>query len=994
MSEEISPISTAKSVFLVEPHAGWRDILKNALRARGWSISPNSLGEDSAPKDLQLLEVAVLQVVHDLELIVINVDPCEGFDAWDLASRLHLNPGHNVPIAILSFLDRETLLRKKEAEDEKTRCAMNAVLNSIALHDNQRGPVELIQLPECLQDLFIRLQSICSRREEGVRAAISQGVSELQPPVEPESFSPIPKWRFIVIDDWLDVPLASVHGNPLPNRIKRIKELAAMAGCEIKPLGGHFARRLFDQRREGPPEEIEDADLDAVFVDLVFGEGKQGGVDLSRLGLEIIRLIHEWRPEIPVFALSVKSDPGALVEAIQHGAQWYFAKYDPGNDEEKDFLEAHWSQHGHGQQRLGLPETELERTLSAYYFRSTGESEGCDAIRDFLEDRIGFEEQVRKVNQWEETSAILRALFKGCSRLCLVKAPVSGYSANWAVFVRPERRAPGGGPNVRDNVKLVKIGNRFDMRNEKKGFDSIIDGYVDNFLGIVRNQYAEAGDLAGIVYSSVGPSRDYIPGKERFPKGLGAIIRDLLKGAGRPAKLPAATGAPDRIQLRTAIWREIHTHLERTYSQILEGFYRDAKRYSQHKILCEYGLLLPPLLTLSFAEAAGGGAASIDIEKLAESATTGGAAMPRWRDFKDMVTLKNGRVYETQRANHIKRAGRQAGLIRLYDRETQLKFDVRYPTGSNQLAAAQSFSLLASDPRLRRGKRLNLTGRVEGTQILDLQNKITEIPVKAQEPLKAAYGALLEPIFCAFETAAKTSESLQQFGFGGISLIEPIGFLEKRISYATRVDMTRSRIHGDLNLDNILISGDGTRAAASWLIDFAKTQPLGHTAFDFVKLEVELRTQILSDFLCNEIDREIGRGAISREDAYREWLGKWLGWEMNLPYPPPLDGNYQRQIIEGLEKWLDDGVPPEQAYLLATILSIRSLASCKVGILYEEYLYSLFFYSLAALKFPNLVDREKSASAPLPRLMAYLHAAVACSRIAKLDKQRGTTESG
>jgi hypothetical protein len=95
-----------------------------------------------------------------------------------------------------------------------------------------------------------------------------------------------------------------------------------------------------------------------------------------------------------------------------------------------------------------------------------------------------------------------------------------------------------------------------------------------------------------------------------------------------------------------------------------------------------------------------------------------------------------------------------------------------------------------------------------------------------------------------------------------------------------------------------------------------------------------------------------------------------------------------------LEKWLDDGVPPEQAYLLATILSIRSLASCKVGILYEEYLYSLFFYSLAALKFPNLVDREKSASAPLPRLMAYLHAAVACSRIAKLDKQRGTTESG
>lgn len=52
---------------------------------------------------------------------------------------------------------------------------------------------------------------------------------------------------------------------------------------------------------------------------------------------------------------------------------------------------------------------------------------------------------------------------------------------------------------------------------------------------------------------------------------------------------------------------------------------------------------------------------------------------------------------------------------------------------------------------------------------------------------------------------------------------------------------TRSIIHGDLNVENVLVGPGGF----VWLIDFAHTRQ-GHTLFDFVHLEMELITQVIA----------------------------------------------------------------------------------------------------------------------------------------------------
>lgn len=76
-------------------------------------------------------------------------------------------------------------------------------------------------------------------------------------------------------------------------------------------------------------------------------------------------------------------------------------------------------------------------------------------------------------------------------------------------------------------------------------------------------------------------------------------------------------------------------------------------------------------------------------------------------------------------------------------------------------------------------------------------------------------------------------------------LPNPIFCLDRLLS--CRISGTRSIIHGDLNLENILI-GPGKLV---WLIDFAATRK-GHTLFDFARLEVELATQVIAEMFADQ----------------------------------------------------------------------------------------------------------------------------------------------
>ena len=125
---------------------------------------------------------------------------------------------------------------------------------------------------------------------------------------------------------------------------------------------------------------------------------------------------------------------------------------------------------------------------------------------------------------------------------------------------------------------------------------------------------------------------------------------------------------------------------------------------------------------------------------------------------------------------------------------------------------------------------------------------------------------------------------------------------------------TISIVHGDLNINNILID----QFYNPWLIDFAKTLKNGHTAFDFVELEVDIKRFILSEIMdVSEL--------ISIEDALS--FSKWDVEEGNRNKFSNIDTEKAFKAIVKIRKWASNYVKK------------------------DEYLSGLYLYSLATLKF-------------------------------------------
>jgi hypothetical protein len=76
-------------------------------------------------------------------------------------------------------------------------------------------------------------------------------------------------------------------------------------------------------------------------------------------------------------------------------------------------------------------------------------------------------------------------------------------------------------------------------------------------------------------------------------------------------------------------------------------------------------------------------------------------------------------------------------------------------------------------------------------------------------------------------------------GFDLHGLPDPLAVLPERM--AEQVSGTRSPIHGDLNLENVLVGPGGF----VWLIDFANTRD-GHPLFDFAHLAAEIVAHVLT----------------------------------------------------------------------------------------------------------------------------------------------------
>lgn len=171
---------------------------------------------------------------------------------------------------------------------------------------------------------------------------------------------------------------------------------------------------------------------------------------------------------------------------------------------------------------------------------------------------------------------------------------------------------------------------------------------------------------------------------------------------------------------------------------------------------------------------------------------------------------------------------------------------------------------------------------------------------------------------------------------------DPIDMADKWLGKNGSFKLATSVIHGDLNLRNIIVDEDNR----PWVIDWAKTREKGHTAFDFAKLETELKLHIVVPHLDGSEIKSV--------------LEQLRAFEEALPVPSNAD------------------VPPASINdrFFSTVAYIRYLAKQR-GLSDLEYLISLAFYSLSTLKFRTLD--------PLKKVSAYLLSSLAWKRVESLD---------
>jgi len=124
-------------------------------------------------------------------------------------------------------------------------------------------------------------------------------------------------------------------------------------------------------------------------------------------------------------------------------------------------------------------------------------------------------------------------------------------------------------------------------------------------------------------------------------------------------------------------------------------------------------------------------------------------------------------------------------------------------------------------------------------------------------PLRLRWLGLADPNGASGRVVTTRLGLLQESaaGFDRLGLPDPLERLPERLRET--VNGTQSTIHGDLNLENILVGlGDFV-----WLIDFATTRK-GHTLFDFAHLGAELIAHILAPKVESPVDFLSGMQAV------------------------------------------------------------------------------------------------------------------------------------
>lgn len=178
-----------------------------------------------------------------------------------------------------------------------------------------------------------------------------------------------------------------------------------------------------------------------------------------------------------------------------------------------------------------------------------------------------------------------------------------------------------------------------------------------------------------------------------------------------------------------------------------------------------------------------------------------------------------------------------------FSRSPAAKAATTSPKSLDGRAAPTEINLQVGDVATIRNMRI-VERRLDGKSL-----SLNGESAPGQPPLRARWLSLKSPMNGTARVVATRETILRDLvaGFDLFGLPDPFAKLPALLD--ERLIATQSTIHGDLNLENILVGPGGF----VWLIDFAQTRD-GHPLYDFAHLEAEIIAHVLAPKLASPAD--------------------------------------------------------------------------------------------------------------------------------------------
>ena len=750
-------------------------------------------------------------------------------------------------------------------------------------------------------------------------------------------------------------------------------------------------------------------DIDLVLLDVALTrDGTEG--DIEREGFYLIEELQQqlfqlgWQ-NVPIVMFSKYEDIEFVIASINRGARWYCSKeygekgelswvgklhdivkkvhtpllwlgeylhkYLPGcfgatQKTVKEHLEKSWKRLKEDrEQKEGQSQEDLIELPNV----SESEFELFDHFFEDEHSRNTFVEVVletcrRRDNTYDmdkvlEYHYILRRLFSSFDRV-VIQGREKGLSKTDIFFVIPYKE------EREYSVQIVKMGPFDEIIREKLNFEEWINGMVDTFIGRIKGGPIRANRYAGIFYVAVGIKEDYTDG--RRPISLRKLIEHFLDE--KP------------FQGKEIKEEDVHILIKEIFNKALSPIYKGTQNQKQFwRLISAYIEDLPSILSGDLAwllvepEDKENGWWDGTKNGKPERIPQGVRHIKEIIDIEDYVYLPEFEIYEV---DHPNRQFKVTNAPQCLPQEVQYRDTKFYKWALEQVkhnadlrvdvrVELDKFKALFTDPRISRGKRVSLLlrnpRRLWETERLKFLKESPELEFSSS--CVKAMKALEEEIH----------QGIENKGDFCYALLEEFKKLVEDGILSFSKSLTTSIIHGDLNLENILVTLSGeadSQKLLGWFIDFSRSRE-GHTAHDFVKLETEIKTHLLAKYLARLISKMQLKGC-PQEDAVKQCFLWYLAFER--------DNKVDNECASS--EWTHKFFSKEWDYvqkLANLILLIREIAA-SYG-LREEYNWALFFYSFSALKFSNLDKPE--ACAPIPKCLAYIAASRALQKLKGSD---------